>query len=83
MLTIKPRTLAIICAACLFVGWVDARRSPRSPLSERPVAWALSRLAKCGLWVMLAAESPPTDPAPQFVHARHPEIHELRHGAGW
>lgn len=87
MVTIKPRTLAIICAACLFVGWWYSAPQPKPvPLADRPFLKALARLAKTGLWIMLVAEQPPTEqPQPQFVHARArpDDDRTLRHGEGW
>ena len=87
MVTIKPRTLAIICAACLFAGWWYSSAKPQpAPLADRPFLKALARLAKTGLWIMLVAEQPPTDEGqPQFVHAhaRPDDERTLRHGEGW
>jgi hypothetical protein len=85
MVTIKPRTLAIVCAVCLCAGWYfSAPPSRPAPLADRPFLKALARLAKTALWVMLAAEQPPEDP-PHFVHApaRPDDERTLRHGEGW
>lgn len=86
MLTIKPRTLALVCAACLLLGWwFSAPRSNPAPLADRPILKALVRIAKTALWVMLVAEQPPEDAPPQFVHAhaRPDDERTLRHGEGW
>lgn len=87
MVTIKPRTLALICAACLFLGWWhSAPATNPAPLADRPILKALARLAKTGLWIMLAAEQPPADgQPPQFVHAhaRGDDARTLRHAEGW
>jgi hypothetical protein len=87
MVTIKPRTLALICAVCLAVGWWHSSPPKPAPLADRPFLKALARLAKTGLWIMLAAEQPPQDdgqPA-QFVHARArpDDVRTVRHGEGW
>lgn len=84
MVTIKPRTLAIVCAACLFLGWWHSRPEPKpAPLADRPILKALARLAKAGLWIMLVAEQPPQDEPAQFVHARGDDARPLRHSEGW
>jgi hypothetical protein len=85
MLTIKPRTLAIICAACLCVGWFHHAKPNPAPLADRPILKALARLAKTGLWIMLVAEQPPQEQPPQYVHAlaRPDDTRTIRHAEGW
>lgn len=87
MVTIKPRTLALVCAACLFVGWWYSSPSHTpAPLADRPILKALARLAKTGLWIMLVAEQPPAEQPPaHFVHAqsRADDDRALRYSEGW
>jgi len=69
------------CIVCLALGWWLAS-SPDSPVRpdtrpHRPVLKLLARIARMGLWVMLAGEQPP-----QPVVAQH-DPHSLNHAEGW
>jgi len=60
------RSTVLACVLCAGFGWWLAS-SPASPVRpepepQRPVLRFLSRFAKLGLWVMLAAEPAPQSP---------------------
>ena len=86
MVTIRTRTLILACAGCALLGWLYSSPEPGPrPLSERPVARWISRVARVGLWVLWCAEPAP-NPSPQFVHAPQPrgdDAREIHHGRGW
>lgn len=73
--------------AGIAIGWFAATSpmSPVKPAHDRPVLRFLARVAKLGLWVMVAAEKPPTETKTYIVHARVDEDGNkvLNHGSGW
>ena len=82
----KPDHRQTIAAAivCLALGWWLAT-SPESPVRpdprpDRPVLTFLARVAKLGLWVMLAGEQP-QQPTSNYIAQHGP--HALNHGEGW
>lgn len=81
----KPDHRHTIAASivCLALGWWLAT-SPDSPVKpdatpERPVLKLLARIAKMGLWVMLAGEQP-TTPA---NHIAQHGPNAINHAEGW
>lgn len=79
----KTITLAV---AIFAAGWMIGHQAGESFLpwqpsgKSRPVLKFLARLAKTGLWVMLAAEQPPT--ANHYTH-HVSRRGELNHREGW
>ena len=55
----------LACVLCAAAGWWLAS-SPVRPQPQRPVLSFLSRIARLGLWVMLAGEQSP-QPIEQLV----------------
>ena len=85
------RKLVAIVLVCLAAGWWlgSSPSSPINPTPQRPVLQAVGRLARIaarlGLWVAMAAESPPAE-RQQIVRgpAVDAEGHRvLDHGEGW
>lgn len=79
------RTVAIVCVVAFAFGMWQAQPADNpKPLADRPILRALAKIAKVGLWVMLAAEPAP-DSQPQIVHAHiQPDgTHGLNHSRGW
>lgn len=81
----KPDHRLTVAAAivCLALGWWLGT-SPDSPVRptpsrERPVLRLLAKVAKLGLWVMLAGEQPD---APVNNIAQH-DPHAINHAEGW
>ena len=80
------RTVAAVIVA-VAVGWW-ATHSDNSPLApkkpDRPVIKFLSRIARLGLWVALAAEKPP-EPEQRQTVAKFDENGNriLNHEEGW
>ena len=85
------RKLIAIVLVCLAAGWWlgSSPASPINPTPQRPVLQAVGRLARIaarlGLWVAMAAESPPAE-RQQIV--RGPSVDAeghrvLDHGEGW
>ena len=85
------RKLVAIVLVCLAAGWWlgSSPSSPINPTPQRPVLQAVGRLARIaarlGLWVAMAAESPPAE-RQQIV--RGPSVDAeghrvLDHGEGW
>ena len=75
------RITLVASVVCLALGWWLAT-SPSSPVrpdfrSDRPVLRFLARMAKMGMWVMLAGEEPPTNNVAQH------DPHALNHAEGW
>lgn len=78
---------AITLAVAIFAGgWMIGQQAGDSFLpwqpngKSRPVMKFLARLAKTGLWVMLAAEQP----QPEAHYTNHAYRHgELNHREGW
>ena len=60
----------IACVLCAAAGWwlASSPASPVRPEPPRPVLSFLSRIARLGLWVMLAGEQAP-QPEEHFVKA--------------
>jgi alkanesulfonate monooxygenase SsuD/methylene tetrahydromethanopterin reductase-like flavin-dependent oxidoreductase (luciferase family) len=88
---IDRKTIAIV-AVCLAVGWWlgSSPSSPINPTPQRPVLAAVGRLARIaarlGLWVAMAAETPPQADGRQLVHAPAVDADGHRvvdHGEGW
>ena len=68
---------------CLALGWWLAT-SPASPVKptpehDRPVLRFLAKVAKMGLWVMLAGERPKTE----VNHIAQHDPNALNHAEGW
>jgi hypothetical protein len=86
------RKLVSIVLVCLAVGWWlgSSPSSPINPTPQRPVLQAVGRLARIaarlGLWMAMAAESPPQGDGRQLVHAPAVDAEGHRvvdHGEGW
>jgi hypothetical protein len=60
----------LACVLCAAAGWwlASSPASPVRPEPPRPVLSFLSRIARLGLWVMLAGEQSP-QPIEQLVKA--------------
>ena len=58
----------LACVLCAAAGWwlASSPASPVRPQPQRPVLSFLSRIARLGLWVMLAGEQSP-QPIEQLV----------------
>jgi hypothetical protein len=81
----KPdhRLTVVASIVCLALGWWLAT-SPESPVRpdptpDRPVLRFLAKVAKLGLWVMLAGEEPPTT----VNHIAQHGPHTINHAEGW
>jgi hypothetical protein len=88
---IDRRTIATVLVA-LAVGWWlgSSPASPINPTPQRPVLQAVGRLARIaarlGLWMAMAAETPPQADSRQLVHAPAVDADGHRvvdHGEGW
>jgi hypothetical protein len=81
------RTVLMTAVVAVAVTWCAATSdySPIKPQPDRPVLRFIQRLARVGLWVMWAAEPPPTSQQQYVVHARVDEHGHrvLNHGNGW
>lgn len=82
------RLLVIAGILGIALGWFAATSpaSPIRPAPDRPVLRFLAKVAKLGLWVMVAAEPPPKQETRCYVvHARVDEDGNkvLNHGSGW
>lgn len=90
-MTIDRKTILVLVAAVAFGWWLAGSHAPApapgpfGPTPQpRPVLTLLGRLARLGLWVMLAAEKPPAEQH-YVVHSAfdehgHPQLHNAR---GW
>ena len=86
------RKLVSIVLVCLALGWWlgSSPSSPINPTPQRPVLQAVGRLARIaarlGLWMAMAAETPPQADGRQLVHAPAVDAEGHRvvdHGEGW
>lgn len=82
------RKVIALAAGLFLVGWLIGREvgdswipSPFAPEKDRPVLRFLSKVARLGLWVMMAAEKPPADEGLHYAHVVNPN--RLNHREGW
>ncbi len=86
------RKLVAVVLVALAAGWWlgSSPSSPINPTPQRPVLAAVGRLARIaarlGLWMAMAAETPPQADGRQLVHAPSVDADGHRvvdHGEGW
>jgi hypothetical protein len=79
-------SVSVIVAAAVTWAAATSDYSPikPKPASDRPILRLVQRLARLGLWVMWAADPPPTEEF-YVVHARVDEDGNriINHGRGW
>ena len=89
-MTLTTKQIVLLCGACLLAGWLLAgsANAPSPEPQPRPAVRWIARIARGLLWVALAAEKAPEEPAAsvdQFVHAhrRNDAGDTLRFREGW
>lgn len=88
-MTAANRKLLAVALACVLVGWYAGSVGMTNPLipsqPRRPLLAFLSKVAKTGLWIMLAAEQPPAQSPDHnhYVVRRNDDPHSVCHAEGW
>ena len=83
------RRVIALAAGLFLAGWLIGREvgdswlpAPFAPQHDRPVLRFLAKVAKLGLWVMMAAEKPPQDEGSHYAHVKFTPD-RVNHREGW